>query len=95
MSKYLQDELGGIHKLDNFKDRFLFASNQKSVWLNTIKGDIDNNYFPAKDFFDNIIPNEFGEYSFVQSLIIPEIEINVKHDKKMGCNTTDAVYVWL
>jgi ATP-dependent DNA helicase RecQ len=76
MSKYLQAELGVIHELDNFNDRFLFASNQKSVWLNTIKGDIDNNYFPAKDFFENIIPNEFGEYTFVQSLIIPEIEIN-------------------
>jgi len=76
MSKYLQNELGKVHELKNFNDRFLFASNQKAVWLNTIKGDIDNNYFPAKDFFENIIPNEFGEYSFVQSLIIPEIEIN-------------------
>mgnify|MGYP000993579521 CR=1 FL=1 len=76
MSKYLQSELGVIHKLDNFNDRFLFASNQKALWLNTIKGDIDNNYYPAKNFFENIIPNEFNEYSFVQSLIIPEIEIN-------------------
>ena len=30
----------------------------------------------AKDFFERIIPNEFGEYSFIQSLLIPEIQIN-------------------
>jgi ATP-dependent DNA helicase RecQ len=76
LSKYLQTELGEIHKLDNFKDRLLFATNQTSIWNDTIKGDKDRNYYPAKDFFENIIPNEFGEYCFVQSLIIPEVEIN-------------------
>lgn len=77
LSKYLQTELGEIHKLDNFNDRFLFATTQTPIWSKTIKGDKDRNYYPAKDFFETIIPNEFGEYSFVQSLIIPEIEINV------------------
>lgn len=76
LSKNLQTELGEIHKLDNFNDRFLFATNQTPIWSNTIKGDKDRNYYPAKDFFETIIPSEFGEYSFVQSLIIPEIEIN-------------------
>jgi ATP-dependent DNA helicase RecQ len=76
LSKNLQSTLGKIHKLDNFDDRFLFATNQTPIWGNTIKGDKDRNYYPAKDFFETIIPNEFGEYSFVQSLIIPEIEIN-------------------
>lgn len=76
LSKNLQNELGEIHKLDNFEDRFLFALKQTPIWSNTIKGDPIRNYYPAKDFFESIIPNEFGEYSFVQSLIIPEIEIN-------------------
>jgi ATP-dependent DNA helicase RecQ len=76
LSKNLQNELGVIHKLDNFEDRFLFATKQTPEWSNTIKGDKDRNYYPAKEFFETIIPNEFGEYSFVQSLIIPEIEIN-------------------
>lgn len=79
MSKFLQNEIGEIHnkeKFSNFKDRFLFATNQTPIWYNTIKGDEDRNYYPAKDFFETIIPNEFGEYAFVQSLIIPEIEIN-------------------
>ncbi|MBE2255852.1 MAG: DEAD/DEAH box helicase [Ignavibacteria bacterium] len=76
LSKYLQSQLGEIHKLDNFEDRFLFATKHRHVWNDTIKGDRESNYYPAKVFFDNIIPNEFGEYSFIQSLLIPEIEIN-------------------
>jgi len=79
LSKYLQTQIGKIHKIEefpNFNDRFLFATNQTPIWSNTIKGDPIRNYYPAKDFFETIIPNEFGEYSFVQSLIIPEIEIN-------------------
>ncbi len=76
LSKYLQSELGEIHKLDNFEERFLFATNQTPVWNDTIKGDKTRNYFPAKDFFEQIIPNEFGKFSFIQSLLIPEIEIN-------------------
>lgn len=76
LSKYLQSHLGEIHKLDNFEERFLFATNQTPIWNDTIKGDRERNYYPAKDFFEQIIPNEFGEFSFVQSLLIPEIEIN-------------------
>jgi len=76
LSKYLQSQLGEIHKLDNFEERFLFATKQKPVWNDTIKGDRERNYYPAKDFFENIIPSEFGEFSFIQSLLIPEIEIN-------------------
>lgn len=76
LSKYLQSQLGEIHKLDNFEERFLFATKQRPVWSNTIKGDREHNYYPAKDFFEKIIPNEFGEFSFIQSLFIPEIEIN-------------------
>jgi len=76
LSKNLQKELGEIHNLKDFKERFLFATKKTPVWHNTIKGDKTQNYFPAKDFFERIVPNEFGEYSFVQSLIIPEIKIS-------------------
>lgn len=85
ISKYLQSELGEIHKLDKFEERFLFATNQTPIWNYTIKGDKGNNYYPAKDFFERIIPNEFREYSFIQSLLIPEIQINEiigEEDKK-------------
>ncbi len=76
LSKYLQSELGEIHNLDNFKERFLFATNQTAIWTDTIKGDKDNNFYPAKDFLEEIIKKDFGEYSFIQSLLIPEIQIN-------------------
>jgi ATP-dependent DNA helicase RecQ len=88
LSKNLQTELGEIHRLANFNDRFLFATNQTPIWRNTIKGDHVRGYYPAKHFFESIIPNEFGEYSFIQSLIIPEIEINdiVGEDNKNFIN---------
>lgn len=75
LSKYLQTELGEIHKFYNFQERLLFATIQTPIWTNTIKGDKERNYYPAKTFFETIIPGELGEYPFIQSLIIPEIEI--------------------
>ncbi len=76
LSKYLQSKIGSIHEYSNFEERFLFATNQTPIWIDTIRGDKQNNYYPAKIFFEEIIPNEFGEFAFVQSLIIPEILIN-------------------
>ena len=76
LSKNLQDKLGALHKMKDFKEPFLFISTETPKWLNTIRGDIQNNYFPAKDFFEEEIPNHFGDFAFVQSLILPEIEIN-------------------
>jgi ATP-dependent DNA helicase RecQ len=55
-------------------------ANKTPIWNDTIKGDKDRNYYPAKDFFENIIPHKFGEYCFVQSLIISEVEINKTDD---------------
>ena len=73
MSKYLQGKLGALHEKENFKDSFIYPSQQKLQWHATIKGGTTN---PARDFYERIIPNEFGDYAFVQSLIVPEIEIN-------------------
>lgn len=95
LSKYLQEQLGQIHKLDNFEERFLFATNQGVIWDNTIKGDEGSNYYPAKDFFEKIIPAEFGDYSFIQSLILPEIQINeiVEEDNKNFINQQVDFYL--
>jgi len=82
MSKYLQNKIGAIHTFENFgkntdaKHRLFFITNELSVWHNTIKGSEEQNYFPAQEFHEKIIPNEFGEYAFVQSLLLPEVEIN-------------------
>ena len=73
MSEFLQEKLGKIHEEANFKEILIYPAKQKQQWHSTIKGGNTN---PARDFFERIIPNEFGQYAFVQSLIIPEIEIN-------------------
>lgn len=78
MSKYLQEKLDliGFHETPKFKEPFLFISSKQPNWIDTIKGDEDNQYYPAKIFFEEIIPNEFGAYAFIQSLILPEVRIN-------------------
>lgn len=75
-SKYLQEELGEIHKEEDFKTPFVFISPDVPQWRNAIKGDEDNQYFPAKDFFEKIIPSDFGQFAFIQKLLLPEVEIN-------------------
>jgi ATP-dependent DNA helicase RecQ len=76
LSKNLQNTLGELHKQKDFKAPFLFVNTETPKWLNTIKGDVQNNYFPAKDFFENEIPKYFDKFAFVQNLILPEVEIN-------------------
>lgn len=90
LSKYLQSQLGELHKLDNFEERFYFVTNQTPIWNDTIKGDehkefpptkiefegkIIETHNPAKFFFENLLPKYLGEYSFIQSQIQPEVLI--------------------
>lgn len=90
LSKYLQSQLGEVHKLDNFEERFLFATNQTPIWNDTIKGDenktfpptkilfkgaIIETHNPAKIFFEKLLPVYLGEFSFIQSQILPEVFI--------------------
>ena len=75
MSQYLQKQIGEIsYRSPN--ERMLFTSPHGNHWVGTIKGDEQKRYFPARDFYENIITNEFGEYAFVQSMIVPEMSIN-------------------
>lgn len=74
MSKYLQGKIGKIHEVPNYQERLLLVPSKISKWHGTIKGGDD--YNPAKDFYERILANELGEFSFVQSMIVPEIEIN-------------------
>lgn len=75
-SVFLQEQLGQIHKEEDFKMPFLFISPEPLTWHSTIKGDEASGYFPAREFLEEIIPNTFGEYAFVQGLLLPEVEIN-------------------
>ncbi|TAF65013.1 MAG: DEAD/DEAH box helicase [Cytophagales bacterium] len=79
LSQYLQEQLKfdkEYHKTDDFNKYLVLIDTETPIWHNTIKGDTVNNYFPAKTFFEKLIPEHFGEYAFVQSLILPEVEIN-------------------
>ena len=76
LSKFLQEQLGKIYEYDEYKNFIPLISNEKPVWNNLIRGDVFNNNFPAKIFFDNLIPKYFPEYPFLNQLIAPEVSIN-------------------
>lgn len=94
LSKYLQSKLGDIHNFKNFEDRFLFIGTKYSDWRNTIKGDNNRNYFPALEFY-NSISKEWGEFSYLQSLILPEVEINeiTKENNEIFINQKVDFYI--
>ncbi|AHM63230.1 hypothetical protein D770_24925 [Flammeovirgaceae bacterium 311] len=76
MSQYLQGIYGAIHKEENFTKPFVLIDSKKLRWVDTIKGDSVNNYYPAKTFLEDRIMQDLPEYSFIRQLIVPEISIN-------------------
>lgn len=76
MSKYLQGVLGSIQEKENYEERLLLVPKTAPTWFGVIKGDEANRYNPAREFLETIVPAEFGSYAFVQSMILPEVEIN-------------------
>lgn len=75
-SKYLQDNIGAIHKNNDFHKSFPVISNEPPNWERIIRGDVKNNYNPAQKFFDILIPKYLNDFSFIQQLIVPEVPIN-------------------
>lgn len=76
MSEYLQGVYGKIHEQDSFKKPHALISDLKQNWIYTIRGDSDNNYFPARSFFEERIEEDLPEYSFIKQLMVPELPIN-------------------
>jgi len=77
MSQYLQSVYGSVHKdVQLFKKPFVLINQSELKWKNTIKGDDENNYYPARIFLEERIQEDLSEYCFIKQLIIPEIEIN-------------------
>ncbi|WP_167343151.1 DEAD/DEAH box helicase [Nonlabens sp. SY33080] len=77
MSQYLQSVYGSIHKkTEHFKKPFVLINQSNLKWNNTIRGDEENNYFPARTFLEERISQDLSEYEFIKQLIVPEIEIN-------------------
>lgn len=76
MSKFLQSQIGNIHENEDFNTPFTLIDKELPNWHHTIKGDEQNNYFPAKTFFEKKIQKELPEYEFITQLIRPETPIN-------------------
>lgn len=76
LSAYLQDELGQIHREQDFLKAYPLVDKEQPNWERIIRGDEKGNYYPAKKFFEELIPKYLSEYEFIQQLIIPEIPIN-------------------
>ncbi|MBF9018796.1 MULTISPECIES: RecQ family ATP-dependent DNA helicase [unclassified Oceanispirochaeta] len=76
MSSFLQKDIGSLHKSDTFSDGYPLISNDVPQWQRIIRGDQKNNYYPANEFFYEIIPEYLSDYKFIQQLILPEVSIN-------------------
>ena len=85
MSSYLQGNLGQLHKSGDFHHPKALISTKSVKWNRIIRGDEQNDYYPAQKFVEELVPRYLGEFSFIQQLIIPEVPINditqVKVDK--------------
>jgi ATP-dependent DNA helicase RecQ len=76
MSSYLQENLGSIHRDKSFQNPIALIDSTPNKWHRIIRGDEKGNYYPARKFFEELIPKHLSEYKFIQQLIIPEIPIN-------------------
>lgn len=76
MSKYLQSNISKIQDRPEFKLPLPLISNVPPRWVNTIGGDEKKNYYPAKTFFYEVIPQYLPEYCQIQQLMLPEASIN-------------------
>jgi ATP-dependent DNA helicase RecQ len=76
LSSFLQSKLGQIHLSEDFDSFTPLISGQNPKWNNLIRGDVYKNNFPARYFYDTLIPQYFEEYPFIQQLIAPEVPIN-------------------
>nr|MBC8298173.1 DEAD/DEAH box helicase [Pelagibacterales bacterium] len=77
LSKFLQENIGEIHKMEDFNSPYPLIGKGSSKWERIIRGDDKGNYFPAKKFFEELLLKYLpDEYVFIQQLIIPEVPIN-------------------
>lgn len=76
LSAFLQSQLGSIHKEVYFNIPCALIDKGTPTWQRIIRGDEKKNYYPAKKFYETLIPKYLPEYRFIQQLIIPEIPVN-------------------
>lgn len=76
LSKFLQEKIGAIHKSKEFSKPYPLISQDTPNWERIIRGDVKGNYFPARKFYEELIPKYLADYLFIQQLLIPEMPVN-------------------
>ncbi len=76
LSSYLQKKLGSIHREKSFQNSIALIDNTPNKWHRIIRGDEKGNNYPAKRFYEELIPKHLIKYKFIQQLIIPEMPMN-------------------
>ena len=75
-STFLQEKIGKLHEREDFALPYPLITQDIPNWKWTIKGNEENNLFPAKDFYYNNIPEDLEDCKFIQQLLIPEVKIS-------------------
>lgn len=91
MSRFLRKEIGEIDHSTEYK----IFSYEEPYWNHTILGDEGNQYFPARKFYYEVIPRYFGDYSFIQRLLLPEATIRNILQKDITALTGQRVDFYL
>lgn len=92
MSQFLQKKYGRIHQEETFKEPYALICSEKLVWVDTIKGDQNGKYYPARTFLDHRIAEDLPEYNFIRQLIIPEapiLSITQTNEEQFRCQCVD------
>jgi len=75
-SEFLDLHLGRVNNPDDFLPLITPITKYFPVWLETIKGDDLNGYFPAKEFIETLWGEYLPQYVPLASLIEPEVPIS-------------------
>jgi ATP-dependent DNA helicase RecQ len=74
-SRRLRRAFGGEECLDGGGHFQALISQHPIQWQRLIRGNVRADKYPAKRFFDVLIPKHFGEYAFMRQLALPEVQI--------------------
>ena len=71
-SEYLLSEMGDTDHTEQNEEPIILFSKETTRWNRRIKGDRENNDYPAEDFFYNITSEYLPDFQFIQTLLLPE-----------------------
>ena len=66
MSTFLQDSIGSIQNTEEFNKAYPLIDTSAPNWNRIIRGDVEGNNFPAKRFFEELIPKYLTDYQYIQ-----------------------------